>query len=406
MPETNFFWDPLSDNILQERDETGAVTAEYTTEPGLYGNLISQNRVGVESQYHFDALGSTLALTDDNQQVTDTYAYSAFGEVTEQTGSTVNWFQYIGQKGYYRDGVTGENLVRRRLLSAITGRWSSIDALLLHGESHPYLYASNDPVILFDPSGLLAVIAEHVKLSNGACGQFRWETNWAVSDCDQSGFIVQHMNISVVCRDCSNKVTRNEAHKYTEVWYVLHDPSKKGKDRCSIYAKFCEKGNRRQRDPLDVWCFDGCNRPRRNRLTCGQVQYEGEAYFVPKADFAFDGYSFAGYSWAGCLLSKSGFDDAAKAKKSGTAAKRTLTATWKCCERTVDESPNCTTTVSGTSPGNNEPLMEPPFKPSTSNRCESNPESYNCPNSLVPKVDCVKKGGCFGKKPDPDVLND
>jgi hypothetical protein len=35
MPEINFFWDPLSDNILQERDETGAVTAEYTAEPGL-----------------------------------------------------------------------------------------------------------------------------------------------------------------------------------------------------------------------------------------------------------------------------------------------------------------------------------------------------------------------------------
>jgi hypothetical protein len=46
MPEINFFWDPLSDNILQERDETGAVTAEYTAEPGLYGNIISQNRSG------------------------------------------------------------------------------------------------------------------------------------------------------------------------------------------------------------------------------------------------------------------------------------------------------------------------------------------------------------------------
>ena len=102
MPETNFFWDPLSDNILQERDETGTVTAEYTTEPGLYGNLISQNRGGVESQYHFDPQGSTLALTDDNQQVTDTYAYSAFGEVTEHTGSTINPFQYIGKMGYYR----------------------------------------------------------------------------------------------------------------------------------------------------------------------------------------------------------------------------------------------------------------------------------------------------------------
>jgi hypothetical protein len=31
MPEINFFWDPLSDNILQERDETGAVTAEGKT---------------------------------------------------------------------------------------------------------------------------------------------------------------------------------------------------------------------------------------------------------------------------------------------------------------------------------------------------------------------------------------
>ena len=58
MPEINFFWDPLSDNILQERDETGAVTAEYTAEPGLYGNIISQNRGGVESQFHYDAQGA------------------------------------------------------------------------------------------------------------------------------------------------------------------------------------------------------------------------------------------------------------------------------------------------------------------------------------------------------------
>ena len=108
MPEINFFWDPLSDNILQERDETGAVTAEYTAEPGLYGNIISQNRGGVESQFHYDAQGSTLAVTDDNQNVTDTFAYTAFGEVTERTGTTEVPFQYIGQKGYYTDGLTGQ----------------------------------------------------------------------------------------------------------------------------------------------------------------------------------------------------------------------------------------------------------------------------------------------------------
>jgi hypothetical protein len=113
MPEINFFWDPLSDNILQERDETGAVTAEYTTEPGLYGNLISQNQSGVESQHHFDALGSTLALTDDDQQVTDTNAYTAFGEVTERSGSTTSPFQFLGKRGIYSDSHVNECYTRR-----------------------------------------------------------------------------------------------------------------------------------------------------------------------------------------------------------------------------------------------------------------------------------------------------
>jgi YD repeat-containing protein len=83
MPETNFYWDPLSDNILQERDESATVRVSYTTEPGLYGNVISQHRGGVESQVHYDALGSTLAVTDD-QNTTDTLAYTAYGEVSER----------------------------------------------------------------------------------------------------------------------------------------------------------------------------------------------------------------------------------------------------------------------------------------------------------------------------------
>jgi len=36
MSEINFLWDPLSDNILQERDETGAVTAE----DAVSGNIL------------------------------------------------------------------------------------------------------------------------------------------------------------------------------------------------------------------------------------------------------------------------------------------------------------------------------------------------------------------------------
>jgi RHS repeat-associated protein len=155
--KTYLFWDPLSDNVLQERDETGAVTAEYTAEPRLYGNVISQNRSGVQSQFHYDAQGSTLAVTDDNQNVTDTRAYSAFGETTESNGSTVFPFQYIGQKGYYRDSLTGQYLVRRRAYEPVAARWLEVDPLhVYHARDGFYIYTSNSPTARIDPSGLLA----------------------------------------------------------------------------------------------------------------------------------------------------------------------------------------------------------------------------------------------------------
>jgi hypothetical protein len=111
---TYLFWEPLSDNILQERDEAGVLVAVYTTEPTQYGNLINQDHSGVESHLHRDAAGSTLALTDPNQQLTDTAAYSAFGESTENTGITQCSYQYIGSKGYSHDAITRDVFVRRR----------------------------------------------------------------------------------------------------------------------------------------------------------------------------------------------------------------------------------------------------------------------------------------------------
>lgn len=151
---THFTWDPVEDNIIQERDDTGAITAEYATEPYLYGNLISQNRGGVERQYHFDSQGSTVALTDDNQQVTDTYTYTAFGEVTEHTGNTVNPFQYVGQKQYYLDEATGKCIARWRSLSVQQGIWLSVDPSLIVIPLDAYRYVENNPIRLIDPSGL------------------------------------------------------------------------------------------------------------------------------------------------------------------------------------------------------------------------------------------------------------
>lgn len=177
MTIVNYDWDEDEDNIVEEYDDTGTTVAEYTTEPALFGNVVSQRRNGQDSVYHYDGQGSTLALTDSNGDVTDTYSYSAFGEVTAQTGSAVNPFQYIGKKQYYRDAQTGEYSVRRRDLSARFVRWLTHDPLgVLATATNLYLYVRNCAITTIDPSGLQGDITQipeggvYLKPCPGACG--------------------------------------------------------------------------------------------------------------------------------------------------------------------------------------------------------------------------------------------
>ena len=71
MPGIEYVWDELSDNVIEEYED-GVLSVSYDHEPGLYGNLLSQNRNGVTSYYHYDGRGDTVALTDDSGNVTDT----------------------------------------------------------------------------------------------------------------------------------------------------------------------------------------------------------------------------------------------------------------------------------------------------------------------------------------------
>jgi RHS repeat-associated core domain len=161
MPAINYDWDDVEDNIVEEYDDAGITVAEYTTLPGLYGNIISQNRAGVESQFHYDALGSTLAVTDDNQNVTDTFAYTAFGDVTERTGTTEVPVQYIGQKGYYRGASAGDCLVRQRNYDPPKSRWLSVDPIPDYLHSNAYAYCHANPINKYDLSGTIILWCAH-----------------------------------------------------------------------------------------------------------------------------------------------------------------------------------------------------------------------------------------------------
>ena len=123
----------MNDSLLEEIDENGNVIVSYTNEPGQFGKVISQERDGVTSYYHYDGQGNTVALTDDNENVTDTYVYSAFGELVSSTGTTVNPFRYGGQYGYYTDVETNDIYIRARSYNPSLGRWLSRDPIGYEG---------------------------------------------------------------------------------------------------------------------------------------------------------------------------------------------------------------------------------------------------------------------------------
>ncbi len=151
MPKTTYVWDELSDNVIEEYED-GVLSASYAHEPGLYGNLLSQNRNGVTSYYHYDGRGDTVALTDDSGNVTDTKEYDAWGNVIASTGSTVTPYLFGGEYGYQRDEAT---FVRNRVFHEF--RWLSVDPLLHRNTRDAYVFCESNPVNILDPTGLVGI---------------------------------------------------------------------------------------------------------------------------------------------------------------------------------------------------------------------------------------------------------
>ena len=65
---------------------------------------------------HYDALGSTQLLTDQNGDVTGSCANTGLGQPvsTGAENQTTNPFQFGGQVGYYLDADMGNYYVRAR----------------------------------------------------------------------------------------------------------------------------------------------------------------------------------------------------------------------------------------------------------------------------------------------------
>lgn|GEM_PF-6764498 len=152
-----------TDYLLDKNRPYAQVLAELDSDmlvsDYVYGHdLIVQNRDNEQAVYLVDGLGSTRALTDANGDVTDVYAYDAFGNLINFTGDSTNNYLFAGEQF---DTNLNAYYLRQRYYDPSTGRFARRDTyegrLADPVSLHKYLYANANPVSFVDPSGLFSV---------------------------------------------------------------------------------------------------------------------------------------------------------------------------------------------------------------------------------------------------------
>jgi RHS repeat-associated protein len=148
---TNFVYDGIT-----SVQQTGAATVNLLTGLGVDEYFTRTDSAGLRALLP-DALGSTIALTDNTGAVQTQYTYEPFGTTTTTGTSSTNPFQYTGREQdspflyYYRN----------RYYSPTFSRFISEDGFRRNGASNLYAYAKNNPLRWIDPMGLWSYATEY-----------------------------------------------------------------------------------------------------------------------------------------------------------------------------------------------------------------------------------------------------
>ncbi len=158
--ETRYLLDAAGgmETVLAEMDANNAVRKYYVYGDGL---LYSVNASTNERlYYHYDPLGSTVAVTDSLANITDKYAYLPFGELSGSETTHSNPFTYVGKFGVMQE-PNGLYFMRARFYDPETRRFMSVDPVKGKMGStqsiSQYAYVSNNPLLNVDPKGTFGV---------------------------------------------------------------------------------------------------------------------------------------------------------------------------------------------------------------------------------------------------------
>ena len=100
--------------------------------------------------YHYDALGSVIALSDSSGDTVQTYEYSVFGQPVASDVDFPNPYMFAGRRF---DIEIGLYYNRARYYNPFIGRFLQADPIGYQAGMNMYAYCWNNPLVYTDPSG-------------------------------------------------------------------------------------------------------------------------------------------------------------------------------------------------------------------------------------------------------------
>jgi RHS repeat-associated protein len=143
-------------HVIAEYDGNNNLLRKY-----IYGPSIDQPVSMIEVAdgnaayyYHYDALGSVIALSDSSGDTVQTYEYSVFGEPAVEDANHTNPYMFAGRR---YDIEIGLYYNRARYYNPYTGRFLQTDPIGYGDGINWYAYCGNNPLNYSDPGGLYSL---------------------------------------------------------------------------------------------------------------------------------------------------------------------------------------------------------------------------------------------------------